>query len=120
MALERVAHYILHFEDEAERVDKLFGIKTLIERHIPERRQNNMKFLDSVFKWVESLFEQHAPEIVAAATPALQAAAQAATTAALQTTSQDPKIQAGIAVYQAVKNYNAVANGPAPVVPPAA
>lgn len=107
-------------EEFIEKCYKILGIKTWIQRHIPERRHNNMKFLDSVFKWVESLFEQHAPEIVAAATPALQAAAQAATSAALQTASQDPKIQAGIAVYQAVKNYNAVANTPAPNPPQSA
>ena len=85
-----------------------------------------MKFIDSILKYIEGLFEEHAPKIVAAAsTPAAQAITAAAVTAAIQQAEQNPKVQAGIAVYQAVKNYNAVASvtataPQAPSTPPAA
>lgn len=82
-----------------------------------------MSIIDKFLKFVEGLFESHAPEIVAAATsPEAQAVEQAAATAAVQSAEQDPKVQAGIAVYQAVKNYNAVASAATAVtaLPPAA
>lgn len=77
-----------------------------------------MDIISKFLKFVEGLFEAHAPEIVAAATsPEVKAIEQAAAGAAVQAAVQDPKVQAGIAVYQAVKNYNAVSSAPA--TPPA-
>ena len=73
---------------------------------------------DSFLMFIEGLFTTHAPEIVAAAatSPAVQTAIEQA---AVASAVQDPKVQAGIAVFQAVKNYNAVAaNQPAPTVTP--
>ena len=78
-----------------------------------------MTIIDKFLKFVEDLFTSHAQEIVAAATsPQAQAIEAAAAGAAIQSATQDPKVAAGIAVYQAVKNYNAVASDTVPVAPP--
>lgn len=81
---------------------------------------------DQFIKFVEDLFVTHAKDVVAVAnSPTGQAIEQAAASAAVETAVQDPKVQAGIAVFQAVKNYNAIAQAqaaptPAPPVSPVA
>ena len=63
---------------------------------------------------IEEIFKAHAPEIVAAATsPEAKAIEQAAAIAAVQTVSKDPKVQAGIAAYQAIQNFKTAINMPA-------
>lgn len=94
--------------------DKLRPIERFIERRLHQRRKPDMHIIESFLKFVEDLFHKHAPEIVAAAnSPEVKAIEQAAASAAIQQASQDPKVAAGIAVYQAVRNYNEDANAQA-------
>jgi hypothetical protein len=122
-AMTGIVILIVHGEELIEKLSKILGIKTWIQRQIGDRRKDQMHIISELLQYIEGLFKTHAPEIVAAATsPQAQAIEQAAVAAAVQagvqTAAQDPKIQAGIAVYQAVKNYNAVANAQAIVPPP--
>ena len=74
-----------------------------------------MNVLAELVTFIESLFQKHAPEIVAAAqTAAVQTAEQQAAT--------DPKVQAGVAAYQAIQNFKTALNTPpsVPTTPPAA
>ena len=69
----------------------------------------NIPLLTSIIELVVSLFKHHAPEVV-----------QAAETAAAQTAVTDPKVQAGIAAYQAIQNFKTAINTPerSPVTAP--
>ena len=69
-----------------------------------------MNVLAELVTFIESLFQKHAPEIV-------QAAATAATQTAEQQVVVDPKVQAGIAAYQAIQNFKTAIQSP-PVAPP--
>ena len=73
----------------------------------------NIPLLSKLVALVEELFKAHAPEIVAAATsPEAQAVEQAAAGAAIASAEQDPKVQAGIAAYQAIQSFKAAINTP--------
>lgn len=83
------------------------------------RQKMNIPVFSYLIALVEELFKAHAPEIVAAASPEVKAAVTAAEGAAVAQVAQDPKVQAGIAAYQAIQNFKAAINTP-PAQPPSA